>query len=122
VTVPAGATLLDAMGQPVTVIEKPSSRDGVVRFEINRTLTGMGHERYVVSDPVEGHRPPDELARRLFERGGIQGIHINSNVITVDLAAGADTAGITEIIGDLYTYYRPGVRVPSPEDFAAPAE
>ncbi len=110
------------MGQPVTVIEKPSSRAGVVRFEINRTLTGMGHERYLAGNPVEGDRPPDELARRLFERGGIDGIHINSNVITVDLARGADTAGLTEIISDLYTYYRPGVRVPTPEDFGAPAE
>ena len=109
------------MGQPVTVIEKPSSQSGVVRFEINRTLTGMGHERYDVARPVEGDRPPDELARRLFERGGIDHMHINSNVITLHLQRGANTDGITEIISDLYTYYRPGVRVPSPEDFATPA-
>lgn len=109
------------MGQPVSVIEKPSSQSGVVRFEINRTLTGMGHERYLAGEPVEGDRPPDELARRLFARGGIDGIHINSNVITVQLARGADTGGIVEIISDLYTYYRPGVPVPSPEDFASPA-
>lgn len=110
------------MGQPVTVIEKPSSQPGVVRFEINRTLTGTGHERYLATDAVEGDRPSDELARRLFDRGGIDGIHINSNVITVRLGAGADTDGITGIIEDLYTYYRPGVPVPSPEDFGAPAE
>lgn len=105
------------MGQPVTVIEKPSSRGGVVRYEINRTLTGMGHERYLAGQVVEGDRPPDELARRLFERGGIEGIHINSNVITLDLAKGANSDGIVEIIGDLYTYYRPGVAVPTPADF-----
>jgi hypothetical protein len=110
------------MGQPVSVIEKPSSAGGVVRFEINRTLTGMAHERYLPDQPVEGDRPPDELARRLFERGGIDSLHINSNVITVHLARGADTAGITDIIEDLYTHYRPGVPVPSPEDFGAPAE
>jgi len=110
------------MGQPVSVIEKPSSQDGVVRYEINRTLTGMGHERYLADQPVEDDRPPDELARRLFERGGIDGIHINSNVITVHLARGAETDGILEIIEDLYTYYRPGVRVPTPADFGAPAE
>jgi hypothetical protein len=109
------------MGQPVTVIEKPSSQSGVVRFEINRTLTGTGHERYAVDRPVEGDRPPDELARRLFERGGIDHVHINSNVITLHLQRGANTDGITGIIADLYTYYRPGVRVPSPEDFATPA-
>ena len=111
-----------AMGQPVTVIEKPSSVGGVVRFEINRTLTGMGHERYLAGQRVEGDRPPDELARRLFERGGIEGVHINSNVITLHLERGADTEGITSIIEDLDTRYRPGVPVPSPEDFAAPAE
>ncbi len=32
------------MGQPVTVIEKPSSHPGVVRYETNRVLTGMGHD------------------------------------------------------------------------------
>lgn len=111
-----------AMGQPVSVIEKPSNQGGVVRYEINRTLTGMGHERYLADQVVEGDRPPDELARRLFERGGIDGIHINSNMITVHLARGADTEGIAEIIEDLYTHYRPGVPVPSPEDFATPAE
>jgi hypothetical protein len=105
------------MGQPVTVIEKPSSRPGVVRFELNRTLTGTGHERYRHDVPVEGERPPDELARRLFARGGIDAVHVNSNVVTVDLARGADTHGIRGIIEDLYTYYRPGVPVPSPEDF-----
>jgi hypothetical protein len=116
------ATLLGVMGQPVSVIEKPSSQSGVVRFEINRTLTGMGHERYRAGDKVDGDRPPDELARRLFERGGIEGIHINSNVITVHLARDAETTGITDIIRDLYTFYRPGVRVPMPEDFASPSE
>ena len=118
----AAATIGGAMGQPVTVLEKPSSRAGVVRFEINRTLTGMGHERYRAGQVVEGDRPPDELARRLFERGGIDAVHINSNVITLDLDKGADTDGIVGIIEDLYTYYRPGVPVPDPADFGAAAE
>jgi hypothetical protein len=43
-------------------------------------------------------------------------------MITVHLSRGADTDGITEIIEDLYTHYRPGVPVPSPEDFATPAQ
>ena len=94
------------MGQPVSVVEKPSSRPGVVRFEVNRPLTGMGHERYFATVPVEGNRPPDELARRLFARGGIDAIHMNGSVITVDMAKGASTAGLTEIIRDLFIYYR----------------
>ena len=118
----AEATISAAMGQPVTVIEKPSSRPGVVRFEINRTLTGMGHERYKVGTPVEGNRPPDELARRLFDHGGIDSIHINSNVITLDMAKGGNSDGIAGVIEDLYTYYRPGVEVPTPESFETPED
>lgn len=107
------------MGQPVTVIEKPSSRAGVVRYEINRSISGMGHERYDVDDEVVGDRPPDELARRLFTRGGIRAVHINSSVITVELDTG-DTAGISELISELFTYYVPGVEVPSDEELTTP--
>ena len=98
-----------AMGQPITVVQKPSADSGRVRFEINRSITGMGHERYLPDTEILGNRPPDELARRLFERGGIDGIHINSNVITLDLADGSDTDGLQELIGDLFLYYVPGV-------------
>ena len=37
------------MGHPITVTEKPTRREGVVRFELNRSLTGMGHERYLAT-------------------------------------------------------------------------
>ena len=57
-----------------------------------------------------------------FERGGIDRIHVNSNVITVELSRGRDAEGIDEIIGDLYTYYRPGVPVPTPADFGTDEE
>lgn len=100
------------MGQPVTVIEKPARRGGTVRYELNRVLTGMGHEVYRAGDLVDGVRPPDELARRLFERGNIESIHMNGSVVTVNPESGMSTAGIKEIIEDLYTYYRPGVEVP----------
>jgi len=103
------------MGQPVTVVEKASSNPGVVRFEINRSITGMGHERYASAADAQTDRPPDELARRLFDRGGIDSVHINSNVITVELGRGSGTEGISEIIEDLFTYYRPGVEVVIPE-------
>lgn len=106
------------MGQPVSVLEKPTAVPGVVRFETNRALTGTGHEVYLEGDEIVGERPPDVIARKLFERGGVERVHVNSNVITVTLADGGDAAGMAEIIGDLYTYYRPGVPVPTPEDFA----
>ncbi|MCB1271948.1 MAG: hypothetical protein M9942_03070 [Microthrixaceae bacterium] len=106
------------MGQPVTVLEKQSAVPGVVRFETNRALTGTGHEAYRQDEEIRGQRPPDLVARRLFERGGVERVHVNGNVITVHLARGGDTDGIADLIGDLYTYYRPGVPVPTPEDFA----
>jgi len=105
------------MGQPVTVVEKPSSKSGIIRFEINRSITGMGHERYDTAADAVSDRPPDELARRLFARGGIDNIHINSNVITLAMEPGAHTSGIRELIEELFTYYRPGVEVPTIESF-----
>lgn len=110
------------MGQPVTVIQKASSKPGVVRFEINRSITGMGHERYRSGDEVSGDRPPDVLARALFELGGVDGVHINSNVITLDLGRDADTAAIKDLIGDMFIYYTPGVEVPSFETEETPAQ
>ncbi len=101
-----------AMGQPITVIEKPSSRPGVVRFEINRSLTGMGHERYSAGDVIDGERPVDELARRLFARGGIDRIHVNSSVITIDCSKGFDAGAIADVIRSLFLYYGDGAAAP----------
>jgi hypothetical protein len=109
------------MGQPVTVIEKPSSRAGVVRYETNRVLTGMGHERYTSGDQAVGERPADVLARRLFERGGVKAVHVNGSVITVELEK-TDHVGIKEIIEGLYTYYLPGVEPPSDDELIAQVE
>ena len=101
------------MGEIVNVVERRSSRPGIVRFETNRVLSGTGHDRYTADHPVEGNRPVDELARRLFARGGIDAVHINSSVVTVDLADGADTDGLADIIRGLYTFYD-DVAVPLP--------
>src|SRR6266851_2286902 len=99
------------MGQPVTVIEKPSSTPGVVRYEINRTITGTGHEVYRSAADAAGDRPSDPLARKLFEHGGIQSVHVYGNVITVHLAADGSSAGIKEVIENLYIFYTEGVEV-----------
>ena len=103
------------MGQPITVVEKPSSRTGVVRYETNRALTGMGHERYRAGDEILGTAPADELARRLFDRGGITGVHVNGNVVTVELAE-AEAEGIDEVIASLNLYWVEGVEVPSDDE------
>jgi hypothetical protein len=107
------------MGEPVSVIEKPSGRHGYVRFETNRTFTGMGHETYRVGEDIYGDRPPDELARQLFETGKVDEVHVYAQMVTVKLRGSADPSGLADIIGDLHTYYRPGVEVPTPESFAA---
>jgi hypothetical protein len=96
------------MGQPITVVEKRSSRPGIVRFEINRPLSGMGHERWSVGAPVEGIRPVDELARRLLDHGGVDSVHINGSVITVELARGATSDGLASIVEHLFRYYPDG--------------
>ena len=102
------------MGQLITVTRKPSIREDVAIFELNRSLTGMGHERYGSPADIVRNRPVDELARRLFEVDGVQAVHVYSNMVTVDLAAGADAGGLEQIIRDLFTYYRPGVEVVEP--------
>lgn len=94
------------MGQPITVVQKKSHRPGVVRFEINRPLTGMGHERYRTGDTIDGVRPPDELARRLLARGTVDAVHIYDNMITVDLSKGATDEGLLDEISALFLYYR----------------
>lgn len=106
------------MGQIVTVIEKPSARPGVVRFETNRVLSGLGHDTFTSPDQITGDRPVDVIARRLFEHG-VESVHINSNVITVSLGVGATSAGLKELIEGMYLYYEPGAEPPT---LAAPAE
>lgn len=93
------------MGQSVNVVAKHSSNPEILRFEINRSLTGMGHERYRSLDDIVLDRPVDRLARRLLEHGGVDGVHVNSSVITVDLGGGYVGEGLQEIIEDLFRFY-----------------
>jgi hypothetical protein len=93
------------MGQPITVTEKSGDRDDIVRFDLNRSLTGMGHERYRADQEIIGDRPPDELARRFFAHGGVEAVHIYSNVVTVDLAPGASRTGLADIVHSLFVHY-----------------
>lgn len=110
------------MGQPITVAEKPSATPGIVRFELNRSLTGMGHERYPTRESATGDRVVDELVRRLFDSGKVSAVHVYSNMVTVDLAKGMDSTGLGQVIHDLFIYYTPGVVPPSDEELIAQAE
>lgn len=104
------------MGQLVAVTEKPSATRGVVRFEINRSLSGMGHERFASIADAWGNTPSDELARRMFATGQVAKVHVYGNIITVDLEKGHDSEGLAEIVRELYQYWKPGVEPPSFED------
>jgi len=109
------------MGQPVAVVEKPSSTPGIVRYEANRTLSGQGHDRFTSAAEAVGPTPTAELARRLFASGRVDAVHVFSNIVTVDVRKGYTSDGLGDIIRDLYQYWRPGMAPPSFEELV-PAE
>lgn len=104
------------MGQLVGVVEKPSATPGVVRFELNRALTGMGHERFSSEHEAIGPRPSAALARAMFATGQIDSVHVYANIITVDIRKGHDSAGLGAIVREMYRYWKPGVEPPSFKD------
>lgn len=97
-----------AMGQPITVVLKSSPRPGIARFETNRSLTGMGHERYASEADILDDRAVDELARRLFATGGAATVHVNGSVVTVGLVSGWTGDKLVDAITGLYIHYPPG--------------
>ncbi|MGB8861523.1 MAG: hypothetical protein WCC60_19870 [Ilumatobacteraceae bacterium] len=114
------------MGQQIGVVEKSSSNPGVVRFEANRNLTGMGHEVFHTVAEAVGPRPAAALARRLLSTGKVAVVHVYGNMITLDLEKGFDSVGLGDVVRDLYQYWKPGMEMPTfddvaPEAAAAPA-
>ena len=104
------------MGQLVAVTEKPSSTRGVVRFEINRSLSGMGHEHFASPADAWSDTPSAELARRMFATGQVSAVHVYGNIITVDIEKGHDSEGLADLVRHMYQYWKPGVEPPSFED------
>ena len=76
------------MGQMVGVVERKSTIPGVVRFELNRSLSGMGHERFASVVDAIGNKPSAALARQLFATGKVDSVHVYGNIVTVDVAKG----------------------------------
>jgi hypothetical protein len=66
----------------------------------------MGHERYHSPPGELLQRPVDELARRLFAAGGVEGVHINGSVITVTLRGGQRGEGLADVVRHLFLHYR----------------
>ncbi len=112
------------MGQLVAVEQKAGGVSTIVRFETNRSLTGMGHERFTSASEAKGPRPAAVIARRFFEAGHVSWVHVYGNCITASLEAGASQAGLNEIVRDLYQYWKPGMVPPTLEELLAsmPAE
>jgi hypothetical protein len=104
------------MGQPITVVEKASSNPAMLRFETNRPLSGMGHERYLEPPDPLLRRPVDEIARRLFAAGGVTAVHINGSMITVTLGPGRTGEGLGDIVRSLFIHYGPAATEPTETD------
>jgi len=107
------------MGQLVGVVEKPSSAPGIVRFELNRSLSGMGHERFTSVLDAVGPTPSASLARELFATGKVAGVHVYGNIVTVDIEKGYDSGGLADLVTEMYRYWKPGVEPPEFEDLPA---
>lgn len=113
------------MGQPVTVRSVRALRPQVVRFEIDRSLTGTAHESFSADAPPVGHRRPvDILAAGLLATGHASNVHVFSNVVSVQLkeattdvtmdpAKDPVIADLRLAMEELFIHYRPGV-VPTP--------
>jgi hypothetical protein len=108
------------MGQMVGVVEVKSTSPGIVRFELNRSLSGMGHERFDSVVQAIGSKPSASLARQLFATGKVDSVHVYGNIVTVDVAKGYDSGGLADIVREMYRYWKPGVEAPTFED--QPAE
>jgi hypothetical protein len=93
------------MGQPITVLEKPSSNPAILRLETNRPLTGMGHERYVEAPGELRNRPVDELARRLFATDEVEAVHVNGGIVTITLRGGRTGTGLADVARGLFRHY-----------------
>ncbi|HEY7105024.1 MAG TPA: hypothetical protein VH986_01340 [Acidimicrobiia bacterium] len=58
------------MGQEITVEVRAGASPSTRIFDLDRSITGMAIERYSsVDEAAGGGRPPDVLARRLFDLG-----------------------------------------------------
>jgi hypothetical protein len=95
------------MGQPITVSVRAGARPEVRFFDTNRSLTGMAIETYRAADPPDGQRPPDVLARRLFDLGATL-VTVYSNVVTVEAPSekwAQIEAKATHTVEHLFEYY-----------------
>jgi hypothetical protein len=95
------------MGQEITVTTRAGAAPTVRIFDCNRSITGMAIESYTSVDDTAGGRPPDVLARRLFDLGATR-VTVYSSAVTVDAPEErwATLEGeVEEVIKNLFGYY-----------------
>ena len=95
------------MGQHITVTVTPGASSSARIFNLNRSITGMAIERYPSVEKITQGRPPDVLARRLFDLG--------ADTVTVYSSSATVTAApeqwatlepqMVETIEHLFGYY-----------------
>ncbi|MEI8002128.1 MAG: hypothetical protein WCI50_12335 [Actinomycetes bacterium] len=98
------------MGQEITVTSRTGSAASVRIFDCNRSLTGMAIETYASLDDTINSRPPDVLARRLFDLGATR-VSVYSSGVTVEAPAerwAALEPQVVEAIQRLFGYYGEG--------------
>lgn len=98
------------MGQEITVTTRAGASPSVMLFDCNRSITGMAIETYADLDETVGGRPPDVLARRLFDLGATK-VTVYSNSVTVEAPESSWSALAAQVeatIRDLFGYYGPG--------------
>jgi hypothetical protein len=95
------------MGQQITVTARPGSSPTVMLFACNRSITGMAIEEYASPEQTVGGRPPDVLARRLFDLGAKHVTVYSSDVIVeVDPDRWPELQPLVEeAIRNLFGYY-----------------
>jgi hypothetical protein len=95
------------MGQPITVTIRSTASPAVRIFDLDRSLTGMAIERYASVADVRHGRPPDVLARRLFDLGATA-VTVYSSAVSVTVPTerwDELEPKIVETIEHLFGYY-----------------
>ena len=95
------------MGQEITVTARAGASPTVRIFDCNRSITGMAIESYTSVDETAGNRPPDVLARRLFDLGATR-VTVYSSTVTVEAPEDRWStleAQVEEVIHNLFGYY-----------------
>jgi hypothetical protein len=71
-----------------------------------------------VADAV-GPRPAASLARQLLATGKVDSVYVYGNIVSVGITKGANGDGLSDVVRDMYQYWKPGMEMPT---FDAPAE